>query len=107
MLDPRVRTAPQVLEALHASGTRVVAVRAAGYNNVDLHAAADLGLTVVRVPAYSPNAVAEHTLALILALNRNIHRAYNRVRERNFALHGLVGFDMKGARRPTRTLLRL
>jgi D-lactate dehydrogenase len=63
---------------------------------VDLEAAGRLGVTVVRVPAYSPNAVAEHTLALMLTLNRKIHRAHNRVRERNFSLDGLVGFDMAG-----------
>lgn len=66
------------------------------YNNVDVDAATRLGVAVVRVPAYSPNAVAEHTLALILALNRKIHRAYNRVRDRNFSLSGLVGFDLAG-----------
>lgn len=86
-----------VLEKLAASGTRCVALRCAGFNNVDLAAAARLGIAVVRVPAYSPNAVAEHTLALILALNRRIHRAYNRVRDGDFSLHGLVGFDLKGA----------
>lgn len=85
-----------VLEALAAAGTRCVALRCAGYNNVDLAAAERLGLTVVHVPAYSPNAVAEHTLALILALNRRIHRAYNRVRDGNFALDGLVGVDLAG-----------
>ena len=85
-----------VLERLHGSGIRTVALRCAGYNNVDLGAAARLGLTVVRVPAYSPEAVAEHTVALILALNRKIYRAYNRVREGNFALDGLVGFDLHG-----------
>ncbi len=85
-----------VLEALHAGGTRAVALRCAGFNNVDLEAAARLGITVVRVPAYSPNAVAEHTLALILGLNRHIHRAYNRVRDGNFSLDGLVGFDLAG-----------
>ena len=85
-----------VLEALAASGVRCVALRCAGYNNVDLDAARRLGLVVVRVPAYSPNAVAEHTLALILALNRRIHRAYNRVRDGNFSLDGLVGFDLAG-----------
>lgn len=85
-----------VIEQLAAGGTRVVALRCAGFNNVDLAAAAAHGVTVVRVPAYSPNAVAEHTLALILALNRNIHRAYNRVRDGNFALDGLVGFDLAG-----------
>lgn len=85
-----------VLEGLAASGTRLVALRCAGFNNVDLHAARDLGLPVVRVPAYSPHAVAEHTFALILALNRHVHRAYNRVREQNFSLDGLVGFDLQG-----------
>jgi D-isomer specific 2-hydroxyacid dehydrogenase, catalytic domain len=97
LLAPTTRA--QVLEALAESGTKCVAIRAAGFNNVDLDAAKRLNLPVVRVPAYSPNAIAEHTLALILALNRNIHRAYNRVRDRNFSLHGLVGFDMKGALR--------
>ena len=85
-----------VLGALARGGTRCLAMRCAGYNNVDLVAARELGLTVVRVPAYSPNAVAEHTLALILALNRNVHRAYNRVRDGNFSLVGLVGFDLAG-----------
>ncbi|MFK8024925.1 MAG: 2-hydroxyacid dehydrogenase [Ilumatobacter sp.] len=75
-------------------GVRLVALRCAGYNNVDLDAARDLGITVARVPAYSPNAVAEHTLALILGLNRKIHRAHQRVRDGNFSLDGLVGFDM-------------
>jgi D-lactate dehydrogenase len=83
------------LEALHAVGVRHLALRSAGFNHVDLPAARRLGIPVVRVPAYSPNAVAEHTIALILALNRRIHRAYNRVRDRNFALDGLVGFDLK------------
>lgn len=85
-----------VLEALHTGGTRYIAMRCAGFNNVDLQAAADLGLRVVRVPAYSPHAVAEHTLALLLTVNRRIHRAYNRIREQNFALDGLVGFDVHG-----------
>jgi len=85
-----------VLERLKSGGTRFVAMRCAGFNNVDLEAAADLGLRVVRVPAYSPHAVAEHTLALLLAVNRRIHRAYNRIREQNFALDGLVGFDVHG-----------
>jgi D-lactate dehydrogenase len=84
------------LEILAAQGTRLVALRSAGFNHVDLAAARDVGITVARVPAYSPHAVAEHTLALILALNRKIHRAYNRVREGNFALDGLLGFDLKG-----------
>jgi D-lactate dehydrogenase len=85
-----------VLEALADGGTRLVAMRCAGYNNVDLDAAARLDITVVRVPSYSPNAVAEHTLALMLGLNRHIHRAHNRVRDGNFSLDGLVGFDMAG-----------
>lgn len=85
-----------VLQMLAASGTRLVALRCAGFNNVDLAAAHELGIAVARVPAYSPEAVAEHTVALILSLNRNIHRAYARVREGNFALDGLLGFDLKG-----------
>lgn len=85
-----------VLEALHAQGVRMLALRCAGFNNVDLAAARRLGLPVGRVPAYSPEAVAEHTVAMIMALNRNIHRAHARVREGNFALDGLLGFDMKG-----------
>jgi D-lactate dehydrogenase len=85
-----------VLEVLHGLGVRCLALRCAGYNNVDLEAATRLGLPIVHVPAYSPNAVAEHTIALILALNRRIHRAYNRVRDGNFALDGLVGFDLAG-----------
>lgn len=84
------------LKQLHASGVRMVALRCAGFNNVDLDAARALGMAVTRVPAYSPHAVAEHTVALLLALNRKIHRAYNRVREHNFSLGGLVGFDLNG-----------
>jgi D-lactate dehydrogenase len=82
------------LEVLSKLGVRLVALRCAGFNQVDLRAAANLGITVVRVPAYSPYAVAEHAVALILTLNRNIHRAYNRVREGNFELEGLLGFDL-------------
>ena len=85
-----------VLERLKESGTKLIALRSAGFNHVDLKAAKDLGLTVVRVPAYSPYAVAEHALALILTLNRKTHRAYNRVREGNFNLEGLLGFDLHG-----------
>lgn len=85
-----------VLAQLAAGGTRLVALRCAGFNRVDLAAAKQLGVTVARVPAYSPYAVAEHTIGLILALNRNLHRAYNRVREGNFALEGLLGFDLRG-----------
>jgi D-lactate dehydrogenase len=85
-----------VIEKLRSLGVRLIALRCAGYNNVDLSAATKHGITVVRVPAYSPYAVAEHTIALMLALNRKVHRSYNRVREGNFALEGLVGFDMHG-----------
>ena len=85
-----------VLEQLASLGVRAVLLRCAGYNNVDLAAADRLGITVARVPAYSPEAVAEHTVALYLALNRRIHRAYNRVREGNFALHGLMGRTVHG-----------
>jgi D-lactate dehydrogenase len=84
------------LEKLAAAGVRHLALRCAGFNNVDLKAAAELGLVVTRVPSYSPHAVAEHTVALLLTLNRKIHRAYNRVRELNFSLGGLVGFDLHG-----------
>jgi D-lactate dehydrogenase len=85
-----------VLEILAKSGVRAIALRSAGFNHVDLEAAGRLGLSVVRVPAYSPYAVAEHTVALMLALNRNIHRAHSRVREGNYALDGLMGFDLHG-----------
>ena len=85
-----------VLEALVANGTKLVALRCAGFNHVDIPAAEELGLEVVRVPAYSPYAVAEHAAALLMCLNRKLHRAYARVREGNFALAGLVGFDLHG-----------
>lgn len=84
------------LKALAGCGVRHIAMRCAGFNNVDLPAAREFGLAVTRVPAYSPYAVAEHTVALVLALNRRIHRAFNRVREQNFSLAGLVGFDLHG-----------
>jgi D-lactate dehydrogenase len=83
-----------VLKQLAGEGARLIALRSAGFNHVNLTAAAALGLTVARVPAYSPHAVAEHTIALLLTLNRKTHRAYNRVREGNFALDGLLGFDL-------------
>jgi D-lactate dehydrogenase len=83
-----------VVDALARNGTRLLALRSAGFNHVDLAAALRAGLTVVRVPAYSPYAVAEHTVGLILSLTRRIHRAYSRVREGNFALEGLLGFDL-------------
>lgn len=85
-----------VLEKLANGGTRLIALRCAGFNNVDLPAAGRLGLTVVRVPAYSPHAVAEHAVGLMLALNRKFHKAYARVREGNFSLEGLIGFDFFG-----------
>ena len=88
----------EALTTLAQAGVRLAALRSAGFNNVDLAAAERLGVAVGRVPAYSPEAVAEHTVALILALNRNIHRAYVRVREGNFALDGLLGFGMRGRR---------
>ncbi len=86
----------EVLSGLRESGVELVALRCAGYNHVDVAAARELGLGVVRVPAYSPHAVAEHAVALILTLNRKIHKAYNRVREGNFALDRLEGFDLFG-----------
>lgn len=82
------------LEILAAHGTRLLALRSAGFNTVDLQRAAELGIKVVRVPAYSPYAVAEHAVALVLALNRKIYKAYNRVRDDNFSLEGLLGFDL-------------
>lgn len=85
-----------VLEELAKLGVRFIALRCAGFNNVDLAAAARLGIGVGRVPAYSPHAVAEYTVALMLTLNRQVHRAYNRVREGNFSLEGLMGFDFHG-----------
>ncbi|OOF42900.1 2-hydroxyacid dehydrogenase [Rodentibacter trehalosifermentans] len=86
----------KVLEKLAALGVKIVALRCAGFNNVDLKAAQDLGIQVVRVPAYSPEAVAEHTVGLMMTLNRRIHRAYQRTREANFSLEGLIGFNMHG-----------
>ncbi len=85
-----------VLEALAQRGVRAVLLRCAGFNNLDIPAAARLRLFVARVPAYSPEAVAEHTLALILTLNRNTHRAHARIREGNFALDGLLGSNLHG-----------
>jgi len=82
------------LTTLRNTGIRLIALRSAGYNHVDLAAAGRLGLPVVRVPEYSPYAVAEHAVGLVLALNRKVHRAYARVREWNFSLDGLVGFDL-------------
>ncbi|OFZ28299.1 MAG: hydroxyacid dehydrogenase [Bdellovibrionales bacterium RIFCSPHIGHO2_01_FULL_40_29] len=84
----------KTLQVLSTGKTRLIALRSAGFNHVDLASARALGFRVVRVPEYSPYAVAEHAMALILSLNRKIHRAYNRVREGNFSLDGLVGFDL-------------
>jgi len=84
------------LAILHDIGVRLIVLRSAGHNHVDLVAAERLGIPVARVPEYSPYAVAEHAVALVLALNRKIHRAYARVRELNFSLDGLVGFDLHG-----------
>lgn len=86
----------KALGVLKQEGVRLIALRSAGFNHVDLKVAGDLGLKVVRVPAYSPYSVAEHAAALVLSLNRRIHRAYQRVREGNFSLDGLVGFDLHG-----------
>ena len=84
------------LEVLAKVGIKHIALRCAGFNNIDLEAAEELELPVTRVPAYSPHAIAEHTLGLLLALTRKIHRAYNRVRDFNFSLNGLVGYDIYG-----------
>src|SRR5690606_34850832 len=83
-----------VIDLLADAGVRLLTLRSAGYNHVDLRAAARRGLTVAHVPAYSPHAVAEHAMGMILTLNRKFHRAYARVREGNFALEGLLGFDI-------------
>lgn len=85
-----------VINILQEKGVRLIALRCAGFNNVDLKAAAAAGIKVVRVPAYSPHAVAEHAVALLLALNRKIYKSYNRVRDGNFTLNGLEGFDLFG-----------
>ncbi len=85
-----------VINILAKQGVQLIALRCAGFNNVDLEAAAATNIKIVRVPAYSPYAVAEHTLALLLTVNRKTHKAYNRVREQNFSLDGLLGFDLHG-----------
>lgn len=86
----------EVINALKTIGVSIIALRCAGFNNIDLHNTDKLDIHVIRVPAYSPYAVAEHTIALMLSLNRKTHRAYNRVRDGNFSLQGLTGFDMFG-----------
>lgn len=83
-----------VIKVLASKGVKTIALRCAGFNNVDLNAAKEYGLNVCRVPAYSPEAVAEHAVAMILTLNRKTHKAYNRVREQNFSLNGLLGFNL-------------
>ncbi|OMP78896.1 2-hydroxyacid dehydrogenase [[Flexibacter] sp. ATCC 35208] len=85
-----------VLEKLAALGVKYLALRSAGFNHVDIQAAHALGMRIARVPEYSPYAVAEHTVALILALNRKLVRAHNRIRDLNFSLDGLTGFDLHG-----------
>ncbi|MEI6087597.1 MAG: 2-hydroxyacid dehydrogenase [Bacteroidota bacterium] len=84
----------EVMDLLAAQGIKIIALRCAGFNNVDLEAAKRNGIKVCRVPAYSPEAVAEHAVAMLLTLNRKTHKAYNRVREQNFSLNGLLGFDV-------------
>jgi D-lactate dehydrogenase len=86
----------EVLEQLKQIGIKLIVLRCAGFDNLDLKAAAELGIEVGYVPSYSPNAVAEHAAALVMALNRRLHRAYDRVRNGDFRLDGLVGFDMNG-----------
>lgn len=86
----------EVINELHKIGVKHILLRCAGFNNVDVSYAETLGMNIVRVPEYSPNAVAEHAVALLLTLNRKIHKAYNRVREGNFNLEHLTGFDLKG-----------
>lgn len=84
----------EVLSTLSDAGVKLVALRCAGFDRVDLHAAERLNVKIVRVPSYSPQAVAEHAVALLLALNRKLHKAYTRCREGNFKLSGLVGFNL-------------
>ena len=84
----------EVIEILAKKGVKVIALRCAGFNNVDREAVKEFGLKICRVPAYSPEAVAEHAMAMLLTLNRKTHKAYNRVREQNFALNGLLGFNL-------------
>jgi len=90
------RVTRPVIELLAAKGVKVIALRCAGFNNIDLAAAAEHNIRIVRVPAYSPHAVAEHAVAMIMTLNRKTHKAYNRIREQNFSLAGLMGIDLYG-----------
>lgn len=86
----------ETINIIAENGVKLIAMRCAGFNNVDIQAAENKGVMVCRVPEYSPHAVAEHALALLLSLNRNIHRAYNRIRDNDYSLHGLLGFDLYG-----------
>lgn len=88
----------QVLAVLKENGVKLILLRCAGFNNVDLQAAAEIGIKILRVPAYSPQAVAEHAMSMILTLNRKTHKAYNRVREGNFSLDKLMGFNLHGCK---------
>lgn len=90
------RLTEEVIDVLAAKGVKVIALRCAGFNNVNLERAKKHGIRVCRVPAYSPEAVAEHAVAMLLTLNRKTHKAYNRVREQNFSLNGLLGFNLHG-----------
>jgi D-lactate dehydrogenase len=86
----------ELIRILAAKAVKIIALRCAGFNNVDLEAAKQSGISVCRVPAYSPEAVAEHTVAMLLTINRKTHKAYNRVREQNFSLNGLLGYNLYG-----------
>lgn len=86
----------EILDKLKQLGVKLILLRCAGFNNVDLKAAEEFGIAIGYVPSYSPNAVAEHAVALVMALNRHLHQAYNRTRNADFRLDGLVGFDMNG-----------
>jgi len=86
----------QTLKTLHELGVKLIALRSSGYNNVDINAAIELDITIAYVPTYSPYSVAEHAVALILSLNRKIHKSYSRIRDGNFLVHNLLGFDLHG-----------
>lgn len=88
----------KVINALKSNGVKLILLRCAGFNNVDIDAAKEANIKILRVPAYSPEAIAEHALAMILTLNRKTHKAYNRVREGNFSLEGLIGFNLSGCK---------
>lgn len=96
-----------VLKQLSLGGTKLIAMRCAGFDKVDQQAAKELGLQVVRVPAYSPEAVAEHTVGLMMCLNRRLHKAYQRTRDANFSLEGLVGFNFSAKPLALSALARL